>query len=181
MKTKRLILVFVTLLSLISCKNEEKVNEKEVVVEEPKVDNLFTVTLNATVLKDDSFQIYYRQEGDTNYEESKSLFVEFKGSSAPQDIVFKLPEDVIPAFIRLDFGTNKEQSPIKINSFKLKYFDKEFSIEGNNFFNYMLVEQATMKLDKETSTVTPIVSNGSYDPITSSELALKTEIEKITH
>ncbi len=180
MKTKRLILAFITLLSVVSCKNEEKL-EKVEKIEEPKVDNLFNITLNATVLKDDSFQVYYREQGDSTYDEKKSLFVEFKGSKSPQNIIFKLPENVIPEFIRLDFGTNKEQSPIKVNSFKLSYFGKEFSVNGSDFFNYMLVEQATMKLDKATSTVTPILSNGSYDPITSSELALKTEIEKITH
>lgn len=177
MKTKRLVLLFITLVAIVSCKDEKK--PEATVAEAPKTDNLFTVTLNATVLKDDSFQLYYRQVGINQYEEKNSLFVEFKGSPAPQDIVFRLPEDVIPEFIRLDFGVNKQQSVIKVNSFKMDYFGKEFKVDGVNFFNFLQVAETTMKLDKANATVTPFEKNGSYDPITTSELGLKTEIEKL--
>ena len=60
-KIALLSLVFVT--TFVSCKNNE-VSEKESVSTEgsaeAKQDTVFTITLNATVLKDDSFQVYYK-------------------------------------------------------------------------------------------------------------------------
>lgn len=177
MINKRLILTLFAIISLVSCKDEQQKTEEK--VEEVKIDNLFTITLNATVLKDDSFQLFYRDASAVEYTQENSLFVEFKGSESPQDIVFKLPEDIIPEFIRLDFGVNKEQSPVKINTLKLSYLGKDFTIEGTNFFNYMIVEEKTMKVDKENATVTPFETNGSYDPTSSSEIGLKNEIQKL--
>lgn len=180
MINRKLILSLLILISFVSCKEGEQKTEEKV-AEESKIDNLFTITLNATVLKDDSFQLFYREASSLEFSQEKSLFVEFKGSEMPQDIVFKLPEDVIPEFIRLDFGVNKEQSPIKINSFKLNYLDKSFETKGAEFFNYMIVEELTMKVDRENSTVTPFESNGSYDPLCSSEIGLKNEIQKLVY
>ena len=173
-------LIFVT--TFVSCKNNE-VSEKESVSTEGsaevKQDTVFTITLNATVLKDDSFQVYYKNDEMGKYEEVNSLFTEFKGSDKPQDIVFRLPDGVIPDNIRLDFGTNKEQSEIKINSFKMSYFGKTFETNGSDFFNYLLVETKTATFDKDKATLKPLLVNGTYDPQATSEKALFEQIQKI--
>ena len=54
---KKIILFAFSLLLFISCKNEDKkVEESKEDVAEKVMDTVFTVTLNATVKKDDSFQ-----------------------------------------------------------------------------------------------------------------------------
>lgn len=177
---KRLILFVFSLLLFVSCKKEDKkLDESKDAVAEKVMDTVFTVTLNATVKKDDSFQLYYRKQAETTYEETSSFFVEFKGSDKPQDIVFRLPDGVIPDNIRLDFGTNKEQSEIKINNFKMSYFDKSFEVKGSDFFNYMLVETKTASFDKDNAIIKPLLVNGGYDPQSTSEKALFDEIQKI--
>lgn len=177
---KRISLLVLSLL-LFSCKNEDKkVDESKEGVAEKVMDTVFTITLNATVLKDDSFQVYYRKNDEKTFEEKNSIFTELKGSDKPQDIVFRLPEGVIPDNLRLDFGTNKEQAEIKINKFKLSYFGKTFeTTSGSDFFNYMLVETKTASFDKEKATVKPLLVDNSYDPQSTSEKALYDQLQKI--
>jgi len=168
--------------TMISCKNEaNNANEenKAEAVSKVEKDTLFTITLNATVLKDDSFQVYYKSQNEEKYVEEKSLFTEFKGSDKPQDIVFRLPDGIIPDNIRLDFGTNKDQKPIKINSFKMSYFGKDFSVNGNDFFKYLLVEKVTADFDPQTAMITPKDINGVHDPQSTSEKGLYDQIQKI--
>jgi hypothetical protein len=171
---------FLLILLFISCKEENtnSLETNELTNTEEVIDkNIFTVTLNITVKKDDSFQIYYKDVEELAFEEENSIFIEFTGSDQPQDIVFKLPEDVLPSFLRLDFGTNKEQSEIVINSFKINYLDKVFESKGNDFFNYFYSNEL-LEVNKEKAIVKPITSEkGDYDPIFCSGEGLKTQID----
>jgi len=182
MKTIKLFLASAVFVCLSSCKDDPKTEKpaEEATIENKVDENLFRVTLNATVLKDDSFQLYYREAESGNFEEANSLFVELKGSEQPQDIVFILPADAIPYYIRLDFGTNKEQQPIKVNDFKIEAYGRKFEAKGSEFFSYLLINESTMKKDVATSTVTPILTKeGTYDPITTSEKALFDQVQKL--
>lgn len=177
---KRIFLFAFSLLLFVSCKNEDKKTEdSQEAVAEKVMDTVFTVTLNITAKKDDSFQLYYRKEGETSYVETSSFFTEFKGSDKPQDIVFRLPDGVIPDYIRMDFGTNKDQEPFTVNSFKMSYFGKEFKATGSEFFNLLLVEQKTATFDAEKAIITPLTVNGIHDPQATSEKRLFDEIQKI--
>lgn len=178
MKTRKIILTILVCGVLLSCKDESKKDTQENEITAEKIqDTVFTITLNANVRKDDSFQLYFRGADETTFEETKSVFVELKGSENPQDIVFRIPDGAIPDYIRLDFGTNKDQEPIKVNSLKMDYFGKKFVANGPEFFNYLLAEEKTIKFDKVNSTVTPIVVNGKTDPITTSEKAFYDQVQ----
>lgn len=171
---------FVILFALFTaCKDEEK-KAVEQVATEVEASNKFVVTLNAVIKQDDSFQLYYKNEESGNYEEANSIFTEMKGSDKPQDVVFTLPEDVLPSYFRLDFGTNKNQSPIVINSLKFDYLDKNFNLSGSQFFDYFILNELTVKGDKATSTITPILNpDGVHDPMSYSGTILAEEIKKI--
>lgn len=178
---KKIILFAFSLLLFISCKNEDKkVEESKEGVAEKVMDTVFTVTLNATVKKDDSFQIYFRKSGETTYQETSSVFTELKGSDKPQDIVFRLPEGVIPDYIRMDFGVNKEQTEVKVNSFKMSYFGKQFQTSNpSEFFKLILIEPKTANVDVEKGILSPITSADNHDPLGTSEKRLYDEIQKI--
>jgi len=165
-----LIIVFV-----VSCKNEKE-------AEKPVVDETFTITLNATVAKDDNFQVFYKESNDAAapFEEKYSLFAAVPGGAQPQDIVFKLPEGVFPTQLRVDFGTNKEQSEIIVNKFKMSYKEKAFETNGTNFFDYFSADSVFVKVDKAASKATPFVTKeGIYDPMFISQVALNNEILKL--
>jgi hypothetical protein len=164
MKPNKIFIVLLVALSFVSCKTEDKKPEQ---VAEPQASNVFTVTLNATVLKDDSFQLFWNPGEEAPFQEENSMFREFRGSATPQDIVFTVTEDVIPNYLRLDFGTNDKQDPITVHSIKFEYNGKVFEAKGAEFFNYFVVNESTMKADKATAVLTPILSKeGTYDPIT---------------
>lgn len=182
MKLNSIIVGLLISITLFSCKNEDKKDSSQqdnyVAIEKPLLDKtIFTVTLNAVVKEDDSFQIFYKYDNEGPFEEKKSFFIEFKGSQEPQDIVFRLPKDEVPYFLRLDFGTNKEQKQVKINNFKIDYLGKTFEAKGKDFFNYFYSNDLVIN-DIENSTTTPIVSkDGNYDPIFCSAEGLQKQID----
>lgn len=178
MKTNKLFLAFLMLTTLVSCKKEESTEKENQTVE--KIENTFIVTLNAIVKKDDSFQLYYKDEDEAPYEENNSMFIEFKGTEEPQDITFKLPQDVLPNFFRLDFGTNKDQEEIVVNSIKISYLDKTIEAKGLDFYKYFVVNEETMVKDTLKPVLKPkITKEGTYDPITYSNLELYNELQKL--
>lgn len=177
---KRICLFAFSLILFVSCKDEDKKTEQsQEAIAEKVMDTVFTVTLNVTAKKDDSFQIYYRNADEASYLETSSFFTEFKGSDNPQDIVFRLPDGVIPDYIRMDFGVNKEQTEVKINSFKMSYFGKEFQANASEFFKLILVEPKTATVDVENGVIKPITIGDVHDPLGTSEKRLYDEIQKI--
>jgi len=176
-------LIFTSLILLVaftSCKKEANKDEVKPIEIETKNNN-FQLTLTATVKTDDNFQLYYSQdEYEVPYKEENSVWVAVKANDNPQDIVFNLPEDVIPNYIRIDFGTNEGQKEINIKNFKMKYYSKSFEARDSLFFNYFIPNDCVKVLDKKNSTVQNIKSkDGRYDPLFYSEIALYDQIQLI--
>lgn len=175
MKIKKTLWIFVLAISIISCKNSNTEADNK---EEEK--NVFSITLNAIVKKDDAFQVFYKENEQQEFTEENSLNVSLKGSENAQDIVFKLPEDVIPNYIRFDYGSNKDQSEIKINNLRLNYNGKSFEIKDVEFINYISLNPATIKYDASKFTITPIVNkDGSIDPMSFSGEAFFKQVQTL--
>ncbi|KLT70587.1 MULTISPECIES: hypothetical protein [unclassified Flavobacterium] len=180
MRTKLIFTSLILALTFISCKKEVSKEEiKPIEVETNK--NNFQVTLTAIVKTDDNFQLYYSQdEYDVPYKEENSVWVAVKANDNPQDIVFNLPEDVIPNYLRIDFGTNEAQKEVTVKNFKMKYFSKSFEAKDSLFFNYFIPNDCVKILDKKNSVVQNIKSQkGIYDPLFYSEKALYDQIQLI--
>jgi hypothetical protein len=154
--------IFAVLLvfTLFSCKDEKK----PAAVETPKekASQTFDVTLNVTVKKDDSFHLFYTEDETINFDEKQSVWVELKGKETSQDVVFRLPEDVIPTHLRLDFGINKEQEDMTVNNFKMEYMGKKFEAKGPDFFTYFYPNLECTNVDKEKGLVMPIKKGDAY-------------------
>ncbi len=163
-------------LAFISCKDDKK---KDSTAKEEKAQT-FNVTLNMVVKQDDNFQIFYTDETTPQFDEIKSMWLPVKGSETAQDIVFHLPEDVLPTNIRLDLGNNSKQTAMKLNSFKMEYYGKTYELKDSLITkNFVIGDQ--LKYDKATSTLTPAQGNAqAYDPLLFPQDNLKEEIIKIT-
>lgn len=173
MKTKSIILGLIFSISLLSCKQEEK----KVEVVEKEVET-FNVTLNAVVKQNDVFQLFYVEEKGNGFDELKSLKVDVIGSNEAQNIVFKFPEDVLPANIRLDLGENNMQKEIKFNTLTFKYFDKNFVITPNKIEQYFVPGQLTF--DAKTGQIK--IDQGKeekYDPLLYPQSGIEDELEKL--
>jgi len=181
MKPRLIFTIFLSMFILISCKDKEVQNEDNKVVPEQEVkkDNII-VTLTAVVKKDDSFQIYFKNEDSEAFTEEKSFFVEFKGSETEQKIVFSLPEDEYPNYIRLDFGVNKEQDPIEIKNLTFKFYEKSFEVKGEDFSNYFYSNGSIEIADKTKGVLKLIVGkDGNYDPMSASADGLRKQLEEL--
>jgi hypothetical protein len=180
MKAKSVLIGFFLALVLVSCKNENSKDKSsddsiEKIVQKK---NVFKFTINAIVKKDDNFQIYYKENEQDDFVEKNSLYVSFKGSESPQDIVFELPEDVVPNYVRFDYGTNKEQTEVVFNSVQLNYLDKSFTIKNNELANFISFNEGTLKFDKAKGSITPFVlKDGTYDPMSFTSTTLYDQVQ----
>lgn len=176
MKLPKIVLSALVILFMVSCKNDTKETTKD----EEKLPETFNVSFNLTVKKDDTFQLYYTEDGTLNFGDALSVKSVVKGSESPQEILFKLPVDVLPTNIRLDLGENKDQENIVVNSMKLKYFDNVFEAKENLVKNYFYLVEAQEKYDEATSTILLVKPAGQqYDPFMWSNEALAVELTKL--
>jgi len=162
----------IILLCFASCKNDSK-QDVQNISKDPEV---FEVKLNMIVESDDSFQIFYTQSEGEQFDEKNSIWKEVKGSTEPQEIVFKFNEDVLPNNLRIDLGVNKNQMPMKLISLKMEYFDKAYELKDTMILkNFVISEQ--LDYDKSTSTLFLKKQNFSfYDPLLYPQDNLKQEL-----
>lgn len=178
MKTRSIIFSLIAVLILVSCKseNEKKVEDKNNV----ELPETFDVSFNVTVLKDDTFHLLYTQDGTLNFSDDKKVALIIKGNDKPQDILFKLPKDVLPTNIRLDLGQNKDQGEMSINSIKVKYFKNTFEHKENIVKNYFYFNDFQLSRDDKSGKVKAVIgSDGRHVPLMWSNELLSDELKKI--
>ncbi len=171
-------LLILVLFVLTACKKDKSIDELQVVV--PKVEeSKVKVVLDAVVKKDDSFQLFYTEDGSLNFDETHTVRVNVKGNVTSQKIVFDLPDDCAFTFLRIDTGENDKQDVIKVNGLLIKYYDKKLDAKGNACFQYFAPNDQ-MILDFPNSTLTPTPQAGkTYDPILYPLETLGPELQKL--
>ena len=177
MKIKIVTLLFLSL-AILSCKNEEvKKSEENQVSNQPIGNDFFVVTLDLVAQKDDSFHVFFAEDGSINFTEENSVWFEFKGSPNSQKMVFNLPKERMPNQLRFDFGVNKEQGDVKINNIEITHKGKAFNISGSEFTKYFWPNEASTTIDAATQTLKPIKPgvNTSLYPLET----LRPELEKL--
>jgi hypothetical protein len=163
-------------LLFVSCKQEKKQQAPAA----PKGNKFFEVTLNVVAKKDDTFHVYYTEDESINFDEKNSVWVGLKGKDTPQDIVFKLPEEVVPTHLRVDFGINKDQEKILMNNFKVTYFGKTFEAKGADFFNYFVPNKICTEIDAPAATIIPVKKDKDYvGPMFYPQPMLTEELKKL--
>lgn len=158
MKTKFLALFVIVSTLFVGCKDEKSNDAIDAVT--AKEQKNFKVTLNVTVKKNDTFSIFYTEDGSIDFTKTTPIWVEVKGSDSPQDVVFNLPEDIIPTQLRLDFGMSKDQEEIVINKFKMDFFGKSFEAAGEQFYVYFDPDLSKTIFDKDKKTINAVVKDG---------------------
>ncbi|MBG6111772.1 hypothetical protein IWX84_002660 [Flavobacterium sp. CG_9.10] len=175
MKVKLFFLSLSMILCLISCKKEVKKEQK---IDDTK--NLFKVTLDLVIKKNDTLHLYYAQDSAEDYTEQSSIWLPVEGKEVRQQVTFNLPKDVLPIKVRFDFGVNRENKGIILNKVKFNYFDKQFIADETNIFNYFRADENATIIDYKTRSLKRkdpnSVKGASLYP---HDLAIKTEIEKL--
>ncbi|WP_445453393.1 hypothetical protein [Flavobacterium sp. 25HG05S-40] len=181
MKFKIAVIIALTL-SLISCKKEVEAKEPEKKVEKEVTDNLFRVGFNLIVKKDDNMHLYYTVDGSINFEEANSVWMPVKGNEQAQDVVFAIPDGIIPSKIRVDFGfgKNEAQSDVELQSFNLSYMGKDEAVKGQEIFKYFTPFEACTVVKPGTTILQRLKKDQAIGPILYPQLALPEIIKRVT-
>ncbi|SDD71817.1 SGNH hydrolase-like domain-containing protein, acetyltransferase AlgX [Pricia antarctica] len=132
-----------------------------------------TVSLSATVLKDDVFQVFYSNQGEGAFTEKQSAITEIKGGGEPQTIEFVIPLDTSLTQLRIDIGNNRNQMPINFSTVRLRTHESSYAFDISKSFlkNVCITE-------KDGKFITRTVLN-SYDPFFISNFDLSPILEKL--
>lgn len=162
MKYKILVVFALMITTLNSCKNEKR-ESQQVTEQKPssETNDFFRITLDVVAKKDDSFHIFYTEDQTLNFSEEKSVWVEFKGNDESQKLVFDLPKGKIPTQLRVDYGLNKDQGDIKINSLEISYKGKSKVIPGSDYFKYFRPNLDNTAVDVGAQTVKALIKPGT--------------------
>ncbi len=178
MKTKLFTVVLIAL-TLFSCKDEKKEDNNEAVAEKPKNENLFKIAFDAVVAKDDSFHLYYTEDKTNNFTEDKSVWVKVKGSDKEQEVLFMLPEDVLPTDVRVDFGYGDVVQDIVLKRLRMNYYDKSFVAQDAQIFNYFYANEQNTLIDKNTNTIKRLKADQKTAPSLYPQILLQDEMIKM--
>lgn len=177
MKIKFVLLGVLLSVVSISCKDDKK---NEVQQDKKMVDpkELFNVELNLIVSKDDSLQLFYKDDSNNDWQDEKSVWAPVKGDVNAQKVQFFLPKDIIPNDLRIDFGNNKNQKSIEVKNFTMKYFNKTFTVKDTMFYQFFQPNEQ-INWDRKKATANFNYKQGIYDPLFFPRETLKGEILKI--
>lgn len=157
MKTKFLAVIILISILSTSCKDDKSTNAAD--VDSTRKPENFKVEINVTVKKDDSFSIFYTEDGTADFTKIQPIWVDVKGSDSPQDVVFNLPADVYPTQLRLDFGINKQQEDILFNSATFKFLDKSEKIVGPDLGIFFRQDDSKCVFDYKTGVIKALVKD----------------------
>lgn len=161
--------LFLLLLSFISCKMEQKEQQNEGIDEnvsiksELKTTDFFQVEMDAVVLKDDVFQLFYKEYNDEGFSEERMIVAAVTGNTSEQPIRFDIPGGVLPNGLRLDLGDNPKQDPIKLNRLKIGFDQKEYNLKGASFSEVFTPNDFIVFNETERVITTRTVGE-AYDP-----------------
>lgn len=170
--------VFLLSFALLACKKEaeeDSLKEEKVQAELPS----FLVDLDLVIKKDDTLQLFYTESGENTFVGSKRVRAAVKGNEAEQTISFKLPGDVLPTRLRIDFGENAKQEPIEVKKFKMSYLDKDFEIKDTMFYQFFFPNNQ-IEWNRKNA-ILKVVKQGDekYDPQFISREIMEMKLEKM--
>jgi len=163
MTTKHFAATVLALFILVACKKERSADEsKEDASQLPRI---YEVIVDLVIDTDDDLIIYYKDGQNQWFVEEKAVWRGAIASPTVQQVVFPLPEDIVPNDIRFDIGRNDfKEKTLEIKNITLRFRGKEFNIPQDqvmNFFKpnqYIEYNQATKKFTFKKD------EEGNFDP-----------------
>lgn len=153
MKTKVILAGLFLSLTLLSCKKEDKKADEVATPTVENNDNIFKVTLDLLVKKNDTLHLYYTEDNSINFTEEHSVWLPVEGKNTNQEITFNLPEDAYPTQVRIDFGVNKENTDVTFKKAKFDYLGKNFTAVDSTLFMYFRADESNTVLDTKTGVI----------------------------
>ncbi len=176
MKTKVVGLLLGIAVLAVGCNNGEK---KQDVIAVPAKPAEIRIVLDAKVVVDDSFQIFYTEDGTFDFTEESSVRINVNGSNSSQQIVFPLPDKTQISNFRIDTGENPNQKPVVVNSLTVHFYEKKLEMKNMEIIQYFYPNQhLTLDYAKSALVANP-PTTGDYDPFLFPQEPLKTALTNL--
>lgn len=133
---KKIVLIFVSSLFLISCGGDKK---KEVNLVDKKADN-YALILDVIYEKDDSLSVVYKKDNYYVYDNPTSIYV--KGSASIQRITIDLPQAEKIENIAMMASSNKEQESMVIKAISVKKGNEFIVSDKDNFTTFFQFDES---------------------------------------
>lgn len=164
------------LLMNFSC-NNGKLNTTSIETENTINVTDFVFELEGVFPTNDRFQLFY--SNDNNFLEENSVNVNVYGQSVMQKVTFNLPTDVKPQNLRLDLGSNVDNSTVSIRNIRITYKDQEILLSDNEIRDFFPeTESVTYDILKLNYSLKP-GADGVFDPIWFSNEKLKRSMNQL--
>lgn len=123
----------IVIISILSCKQSanDKTQQGHSLSTIDSLKDNFTVTVDAIITKDDTFNLMYQTETKPLWTTNSLLKKKVVGSKAIQKITFVLPKDTFPTKFRIDLGQNRQQKFIDLYKMIFNYQHQELEIKEN--------------------------------------------------
>lgn len=179
----RIFITGILMLTLLSCKDDKKSGvENNVEKKEIQDEKMFKITFELKVKEGENLHLYYVEDGSLNFNEKNSIWRKIEGSKDFQEVVFTLPEEIMPTAIRIDlgYGKNLEQSPVDLKKFKISYFGKTIEANDGMIFDYFYPTAESAKRIEGTNSVERLNKSEIAGPILYPNENLIAKIKDIT-
>lgn len=176
------LLALCSTICLTSCGDEKKketnntVESNNQIKEEPKSESVFKINLNMVIPNDDTIEVFYLDYDDTTYSYKTKVTKKVTGSSKAQDIEVLLPKDIFPYSLRIDFGLNKSEEDVVLNSVDMSYEDFNMVLTAEEFHAFFMPNQYINYI-KETGVIERKIVDGKYDPYFNARAVLRKKLE----
>lgn len=141
---------------LIEMENGTKRNEDSIKIE-----------IEATIVEDDKFQLFYLLDGQNGYSEKFAKWIDVIGSKDAQKILFELPDSLKIRKLRIDIGTNTSQESITINQVKVKQRGETLLLKSKDVFKTFQPSRF-IQLNQDSTSLKLFQIEERYDPYLSS-------------
>lgn len=145
----------------ISCKQEEV--KKEIVEEKP-----FTIEMEVKIKEDDVICIYFKDNTIGFFNEDMAIYKPLVKSDSTQNLIFELPEGIIPNDFRFDLSHKNPNQTMLVNKITFINNGKSFVIENKDIDKYFAPNSGVVFNESDRSFTFKKNDDGNYDPFLSS-------------
>ena len=183
-KTVFVLILFCTLINILSCRDKETEKGSVEINEEVKNTDdkelVFVIEIEAIIDEDILVEILYKDYNNEKYSSKTTIKKRVKGSIDPQIIRFEIQNEIFPTSLRIDFGKNEKnkeiEQEIKFISLSMSFEDFKMKLTPQEFDAYF-VSNKYIKFSNVTGIINLKSIDGKYDAYFDSKPLFKKKLD----
>lgn len=168
-----------TFVTIVSCDTKKSRNgESHSSATEDSISKGLVVTLEGVFAINDRFELFY--SNNQIFDGKRVIRNAVYGEPVLQKIIFEVPSNEKPEYLRIDLGSNAEQKIISIKNIKVQYNGKDVFEGDNEKYLQFFPENTTVSyIPNKLNFELKANLEGNFDPILLSNDNLKKSLNKV--